>query len=57
MDSKLSPLTGYCRQRLADNPHLRNPDLLKEITSLGYHGALSTLAGSLNSHRLTRPAC
>jgi hypothetical protein len=57
MASKLSPLTEYCRQRLADDPHLRNPDLLKEITSLGYHGALRTLTGSLNSHRLTRPRC
>ena len=55
--SSLSPVTEYCRQRLADDPHLRNLDLMKEITSLGYHGALSTLAGSLNSHRLTRPRC
>lgn len=55
--SKLSPLTEYCRQRLADDPHLRNLDLLKEITGLGYHGALTTFAGSLNSHRLTRPRC
>jgi hypothetical protein len=57
MDSKLSPLTEYCRQRLAEDPHLRNPDLLKEITTLGYHGSLRTLTGWLNSHRLTRPRC
>lgn len=57
MDSQLTPLTEYCRQRLADDPHLRHPDLLKEITSLGYHGALRTLTGSLTSHRLTRPRC
>jgi hypothetical protein len=55
--SKLSPLTEYCRQRLADDPHLRNLDLLKEIASLGYQGALTTFAGSLNSYRLTRPRC
>ena len=45
-----SPLTEYCRQRRADDPHLREPDLLKEITSLGYHGALASMANYLRRH-------
>ena len=28
----LAPFAGYCRQRLADDPHLRTPGLLAELS-------------------------
>ena len=30
-----APFAGYCRQRLADDPHLRRPALLAELSGLG----------------------
>jgi len=30
-----APFAAYCRQRLADVPHLRTPALLAELSSLG----------------------
>lgn len=57
MASQLAPLTGYCQQRLADDPHLRTASLLAEITILGYRGTPGTLASALRHHKITRPGC
>jgi hypothetical protein len=55
---RLGPLAGYCRHRLADDPHIRFTELLEEITGLGYGGtAASALSGSLRSHGIRRAPC
>jgi transposase len=36
------PFLEYCRQRLADDPHLWASTLFDEVTALGYAGAYST---------------
>jgi hypothetical protein len=51
------PPVGYCLQRRADDPHLRDTDLLAEITSLGYHGRLASMAGYLRHHGPARQPC
>ncbi|MFI6843989.1 Mu transposase domain-containing protein [Kitasatospora sp. NPDC050467] len=46
----------YCRQRLADDPHLSASTLFEEIVELGYPGGYSTFTRSLRQHQL-RPRC
>jgi hypothetical protein len=57
MASQFAPLTGYCRQRLADDPHLPTAGLLAELTVLGYHGTPASLGSALRHHQITRPRC
>jgi hypothetical protein len=52
-----APPVGYCLQRRADDPHLRDTDLLAEITSLGYRGRLAAMADYLHRHRSARQRC
>jgi hypothetical protein len=52
-----APPAGYCRQRRADDPHLRDTDLLEEITSLGYRGRLAAMAQYLRDHGPARQPC
>jgi hypothetical protein len=42
-----APFTGYCRQRLADDPHLRTPALLAEVSGLGLDGSRATFYRAL----------
>lgn len=46
----------YCRQRLADEPHLAATALLAELVELGYPGGYSTLTRAIRKHRV-RPPC
>ncbi|MFJ2190657.1 Mu transposase domain-containing protein [Kitasatospora sp. NPDC087861] len=46
----------YCRQRLAEDPHLAATVLFDEIVDLGYAGAYSTLTRALRRHQ-ARPRC
>jgi hypothetical protein len=46
----IPPPVGYCMQRRADDPHLRDTDLFGEITALGYHGRLAGMARYLRHH-------
>lgn len=51
------PPVGYCLRRRADDPHLRDADLLAEITSLGYRGRLAAMADYLRHHGPARQRC
>ncbi len=51
------PPVGYCLRRRADDPHLRDTDLLAEITSLGYRGRLASMAEYLHNHGPARQRC
>ncbi|GAA0571075.1 hypothetical protein GCM10010390_87850 [Streptomyces mordarskii] len=46
----------YCRQRLADDPHLWASTLFDEVTALGYQGAYSTFTRALRRYQV-RPPC
>ncbi|MGW2249518.1 terminase gpP N-terminus-related DNA-binding protein [Kitasatospora sp. NPDC001660] len=46
----------YCRQRLADDPHLAATVLFDEIVDLGYPGGYSTFTRALRRHQ-ARPRC
>lgn len=51
-----APFAGYCRQRLADDPHLRTPGLLAELARLGMDGSAATLYRGMERHGIqTRP--
>ena len=52
----LEPFLEYCRQRLADNPHLPASTLLTELGEIGYQGTYSTFTRLLRQHQL-RPRC
>jgi hypothetical protein len=52
-----APFAGYCRQRLADDPHLRTPALLAELSSLGFGNARSTLYHALERHGIQVHPC
>jgi hypothetical protein len=52
-----APPVGYCLQRRADDPHLRDSDLLAEIISLGYRGRLASMANYLHRHGPVRRPC
>ena len=50
------PFLDYCRQRLADDPHLWASTLFDEVTELGYAGAYSTFTRALRRYQV-RPHC
>jgi transposase len=50
------PFLDYCRQRLADDPHLWASTLFDEVTALGYAGAYSTFTRALRRYQV-RPHC
>ncbi len=52
-----APFAVYCRQRLADDPHLRTPALLAELSSLGLGNARSTLYHALERHGIQAHPC
>jgi TniQ len=52
-----APFAVYCRRRLADDPHLRTPALLAELSSLGLSNARSTLYHALERHGIQAHPC
>jgi hypothetical protein len=52
-----APFAAYCRQRLADDPHLRTPALLAELSALGVGNARSTLYHALERHGIQAHPC
>ena len=52
-----APFAAYCRQRLADDPHLRTPALLAELSALGLGNARSTLYHALERHGIQAHPC
>jgi hypothetical protein len=53
----LAPFAGYCRQRLADDPHLRTPGLLAELQNLGLDGSRATIYRGLERRGLRPHPC
>lgn len=51
-----APYLEYCRQRLADDPHLWATALFDEIVELGYRGGYSTFTRGLRRYDV-RPHC
>ena len=47
---------GYCRQRLADDPHLWSTTLFDEVVDLGFTGSYQAFTASVRRHGL-RPRC
>jgi hypothetical protein len=52
-----APFAAYCRHRLADDPHLRTPALLTELSALGIGNARSTIYHALERHRIQAHPC
>jgi hypothetical protein len=52
-----APFAGYCRQRLADDPHLRTPALLAELSRLGLGSSRATLYRALERHGIQTHPC
>jgi hypothetical protein len=52
-----APFAGYCRQRLADDPHLRTPALLAELSRLGLASSRSTLYRCLERYGIQTHPC
>ena len=52
----LAEFVGYCRQRLADDPHLWLTTLFDEVTALGYAGSYQAFTAAVRRHQL-RPWC
>jgi len=52
-----APFAGYCQQRLADDPHLRTPALLAELSGLGLDGSRTTFYRSLERHGIRTHPC
>jgi TniQ len=52
-----APFAGYCRQRLADDPHLRTPALLAELSRLGLDSSRATLYRSLERYGIQTHPC
>lgn len=48
---------AYCRQRLADDPHLRTPALLSELSGLGLDSSNATFYRSLERHGIQTHPC
>lgn len=49
------PYAGYCRQRLAEDPHLRPSALFSELTELGFQASRSTFYRELARGQLSPP--
>ena len=43
---------GYCRQRLADDPHLWSTTLFDEVVGLGFTGSYQAFTASVRRHGL-----
>jgi hypothetical protein len=52
-----APFAGYCRQRLADDPHLRTPALLAELSRLGLGSSRATFYRSLERYGIQTHPC
>lgn len=52
----LAEFVAYCRQRLADDPHLWSTTLFDEVVGLGYDGSYPAFTAALRRHQL-RPRC
>ena len=52
----LTEYLGYCRRRLADDPHLWLTTLFDELTELGFGGSYQALSAGVRRHEL-RPRC
>jgi hypothetical protein len=48
-------LADYCRQRFAEDPHLRPSTLFNEVTELGFQASRSTFYRELTQRRLSPP--
>ena len=51
------PYIAYCRRRLADDPHLRTPALLAELSVLGFDGSRATFYRALERHGIQTHPC
>ena len=49
--------TGYCQRRLADDPHLRTPALLAELSRLGLDSSRATLYRALERYGIQTHPC
>ena len=54
---EFAPFAAYCRQRLADDPHLRTPALLTELSGLGLDSSRATLYRALERHGIQTHPC
>jgi hypothetical protein len=52
-----APFAGYCRQRLADDPHLRSPALLAELSGLGLDSSRATFYRALERYGIQTHPC
>jgi hypothetical protein len=52
-----APFTSYCQRRLADDPHLRTPALLAELSRLGLDSSRATFYRSLERHAIQTHPC
>jgi transposase len=52
----LAEFLDYCRQRLADDPHLWSTTLFDEVVDLGFAGSYQAFTASIRRHEL-RPGC
>jgi hypothetical protein len=51
------PFAAYCRQRLADDPHLRAPALQAEVSRAGFRGGTRTFYRALERHGIQPHPC
>jgi hypothetical protein len=56
LDKFTDIFAGYCRQRLADDPHLQCSILLTELAGLGFKGSRATFYRGLTRYQLLPPA-
>jgi len=56
-DDEFASFAPYCRRRLADDPHLRTPTLLAELSVLGFDGSRSTFYRALERHGIQTHPC
>ena len=52
-----APFAGYCRRRLADDPHLRTPALLAELSRLGFGSSRATFYRALERYGIQTHPC
>jgi TniQ len=52
-----APFAAYCRLRLADDPHLRTPALLAELSGLGLDGSRATFYRALERYGIQTHPC
>jgi hypothetical protein len=52
-----APFVAYCRRRLADDPHLRTPALLAELSCLGLGNSRATLYRAMERNGIQTHPC